>query len=49
MPPTDRSAPGVRLTLFQDEKTSVGVPLDLGLRLLSFAFDVRVTSEERKK
>jgi phage protein D len=39
MPPTDRSAPGVRLTLFQDEKASVGVPLDLGTRLLSFAFE----------
>jgi len=39
MPPTDRSTPGVRLTLFQDEKASVGLPLDLGTRLLSFAFE----------
>ncbi len=39
MPSLDRSTPGVRLTLFKDEKATAGVPLDLGQRLLSFAFE----------
>jgi uncharacterized protein len=39
MPPTDRSAPGVRLALFKNEKATVGESLDLGGRLLSFAFE----------
>ncbi len=39
MPPSDRSAPGVRLTLFKDEKATTGEPLDFGTRLLSFAFE----------
>jgi phage protein D len=37
--PTDRSAPGVRLTLFKDEKATTGEPLDLGGRLLSMTFE----------
>ncbi len=36
---TDRSAPGVRLTLFKDEKATTGEPLDLGTRLLSMTFE----------
>ena len=39
MPVLDRSAPGVRLTLFKDEKATTGVPLDFGQRLLSFSFE----------
>ncbi len=39
MKPGDRSAPGVRLTLFKDEKATTGVPLDFGTRLLSFALE----------
>jgi phage protein D len=39
VPPSDRSAPGVRLTLFKDEKATTGEPLDFGTRLLSFAFE----------
>ena len=39
MKPGDRSAPGVRLTLFKDEKATSGDPLDFGTRLLSFAFE----------
>jgi phage protein D len=39
MQPGDRSAPGVRLTLFKDEKATTGEPLDFGTRLLSFAFE----------
>jgi phage protein D len=35
----DRSAPGVRLTLFRDEKATVGEPLALGDRLLSFTYE----------
>jgi phage protein D len=35
----NRSAPGVRVTLFKDEKATTGEPLDLGTRLLSFAFE----------
>jgi phage protein D len=37
--PGNRSAPGVRLTLFKDEKATTGQPLDFGARLLSFAFE----------
>jgi hypothetical protein len=39
MSPKDRSAPGVRLTLFKDEQSTTGEPLDFGTRLLSFAFE----------
>jgi len=39
MPPVDRSAPGVRLTVFKDEKAMTGEPLDLGGRLLGFSFE----------
>lgn len=39
MIPGNRSAPGVRLTLFKDEKATTGEPLDFGTRLLSFAFE----------
>jgi hypothetical protein len=35
----DRSAPGVRLTLFRDEKATTGEPLALGGRLLSFSYE----------
>lgn len=35
----DRSAPGVRLTVFKDEKATTGLPLDLGDRLTGFTFE----------
>ena len=35
----DRSAPGVRLTVFKDAKATSGEPLDLGGRLLGFTFE----------
>jgi phage protein D len=37
--PSTRTAPGVRLTLFKDEKATAGEPLDLGGRLLSMTFE----------
>ena len=39
MPPSDRNAPGVRLTLFMHEKATTGEPLDFGTGLLSIAFE----------
>jgi hypothetical protein len=39
VPPADRSAPGVRLTLLRDEKATTGEPLALGERLLSFSYE----------
>jgi phage protein D len=37
--PADRSAPGVRLTLFKEEKATTGTPLDFDQRLISFVFE----------
>jgi hypothetical protein len=36
---TTRTSPGVRLTLFKDEKATTGEPLDFGSRLLSMSFE----------
>ena len=38
-PATDRSAPGVRVTLLADERAPAGEPLDLRGRILGFAYE----------
>ena len=38
-PALDRSAPGVRITLLPDEHAASGEPLELGDRLIGFAFE----------
>ena len=35
----DRSAPGVRITLLDDERAAGGEPLDLGDRIIGFTFE----------